>query len=263
MSAPWRSTKVTVRPKAEVVAQKHLVACPLTLAGRRLILAAGLGNSAMTDHSHELAHKGDASLDRLLFFSDGVFAIAITLLSIELHPPHDWDGSLAMLVRQGWPMLMAFAVSFAVIGVFWNSHRRIFLNMTRYTSGVFWLNLGQLACIALMPFATSLTYQLGAGVEKFFIYLGLVTATGLIQGFMYGYGVFIADVIRPRAHWMRRLSVFLTVSFTPGAACGLSLLAFSGGSAFVLVGLAATVAFLVGFGIFTGRRYPLIPQTSV
>jgi len=211
----------------------------------------------MTDHSHEdLAHKGDPSLDRMLFFSDGVFAIAITLLSIELHPPHGWDGSLGMLVGEGWPMLMAFAVSFAVIGVFWNSHRRIFLNMTRFTAGVFWLNLALLAGIALMPFATSLTYQLGAGGGKFLIYLGLVAAVGMIQGLMYGYGAFLSDVIQPRLHWMRRVSVFLTVSLIPGAACGLSLLAFAGASPLVLFGLAAVIAFLIGLGIFTRRRYP-------
>jgi len=209
----------------------------------------------MTDHTHDLAHKGDPSLDRLLFFSDGVFAIAITLLSIELHPPHGWNGSLAMLIREDWPMLMAFAVSFAVIGVFWNSHRRIFLNMTRFTSGVFWLNLLLLACIALMPFATSLTYQLGAGGEKFAIYLGLVAVAGVCQGLIYGYASFVADVMRPKIHPMRRLSVFLTIALIPGAACGLSLLAFTGGTAPILAGLAALLVFLIGFGIFTGRRY--------
>jgi len=92
----------------------------------------------MTDHAHsDLAHKGDPSLDRMLFFSDGVFAIAITLLSIELHPPHDWDSTFAGLIRESWPMLSAFALSFLVIGVFWNAHRRLFLRMTRFTNGVF------------------------------------------------------------------------------------------------------------------------------
>ena len=209
----------------------------------------------MTDHSHEPTPKGDPSLERMLFFSDGVFAIAITLLSIELHPPHGWDGTLAMLIREDWAMLMAFAVSFAVIGVFWNSHRRIFLSMTRFTSGVFWLNLLLLACIALMPFATGLTYQLGAGIEKFSIYLGLVAFTGVVQGLMYAYGAFVADVVRPRLPFMRRLSVFLTISLMPGAACGLSLLAFTGGDLPVLVGMAALLVFLIAFGIFTGRRY--------
>ena len=150
----------------------------------------------MTDHSHaELAHKGDPSLDRLLFFSDGVFAIAITLLSIELHPPHNWDGSATMLWREGWPMFASFALSFLVIGIFWNAHRRLFRQMVRYTQGVFLLNLLLLAGIALMPFATSLMWRPTERPDGFFLYIGLVSAIGLTQGLTYGYAAFAADAI--------------------------------------------------------------------
>lgn len=67
--------------------------------------------------------KGDHSLERLLLFSDGVFAIAITLLAIELHVPEGWNGRWASLWAERWPMFTAFALSFAIIGVFWNTHR--------------------------------------------------------------------------------------------------------------------------------------------
>lgn len=215
----------------------------------------------MTDHSHsDLAHKGDPGLDRLLFFSDGVFAIAITLLSIELHAPHDWDGTAAMLWREGWAMFLSFGLSFAVIGVFWNAHRRLFQQMVRYTQGVFVLNLLLLAGIALMPFATNLLWHPGHLLDRFIIYVSLVCFIGAMQGLTYGYAVFVADAMRPRLPWPRRLSTMLLQTFMPGTTCGLSLaitfLAMGMGSVALVVVLAVVLAGLIGFMVYTGRRYP-------
>jgi uncharacterized membrane protein len=210
----------------------------------------------MTDHSHEaLAHKGDPSLDRLLFFSDGVFAIAITLLAIELHPPHGWDGRAATLVRESWPMLAAFALSFAVVGVFWNSHRRLFLGMERFAAGVFVLNLFVLGGIALMPFATVLMYTPPVTVETFGLYLGLVSLIGLFNGLTYGYAAFVADVVRPRLHPVRRLSIMLVQTFMPGVCCGASLAFFAHGPVWLGGGLALTAVGLIAFISWTGRRF--------
>ena len=215
----------------------------------------------MTDHSHvDLAHKGDPSLDRLLFFSDGVFAIAITLLSIELHVPHEWDGSAAMLWREGWPMFSSFALSFLVVGIFWNAHRRLFQQMVRFTHGVFLLNLLLLAGVALMPFATSLMWQRAHSADGFLIYIGLVSMIGLAQGLTYGYAAFVADAMRPRLPWPRRLSLTLTQALMPSVSCGLSLaITFTilgQGSVLLIIALAAVLAGLIAFMRFTGRRYP-------
>ncbi|NJC42184.1 putative membrane protein [Brevundimonas alba] len=210
----------------------------------------------MTDHTHaDLAHKGDPSLDRLLFFSDGVFAIAITLLAIELHVPHGWDGTAATLLREGWPMLAAFVLSFGVVGIFWNTHRRLFLGMERFTMGVFVLNLAVLAGIALMPFATVLMYSPPVTPETFAIYLGLVSAIGLFNGMTYGYAAFVADVVRPRLHPMRRLSVMLMQTLMPGACCGASLALFSNTPVWITGGLALIAVGLTAFIIWTKRRY--------
>lgn len=178
----------------------------------------------MTDHLEAGGHKGDVSLDRLLFFSDGVFAIAITLLSIELHAPEGWNGTLVDLWARGWRMFSAFAVSFAVVGIFWNTHRRIFSTMTRYDIGVFVLNLLLLGAIVLMPFVSSLLYA-GAGPGPFFIYIGLVSVAGVLQGLVYGYAAFVADLLRPRLPWPRRMMSFLTIAVLPGAYCALTLFA--------------------------------------
>lgn len=210
----------------------------------------------MTDHIQtELAHKADPGLDRLLFFSDGVFAIAITLLAIELHVPEGWDGRWATLWGARWPMFAAFGLSFLIIGVFWNAHRRLFLNMARFTHGVFALNLGLLAGIALMPFATGLLYEQPRGGEGFAIYLLLVVALGLMQGAAYGYAAFVADAIRPRQHWILRLSAMAMQALMPGVACGLSLFLFGHGPAAWTAALALALVGLVVFRIVAVRRY--------
>lgn len=107
-----------------------------------------------------MARKGgtDHALERLVFFSDAVFAIAITLLVIEIHPPHlhrgapDWEHvrALAQLV----PNFTGFAISFAVIGMFWMGHHRSFALAARYDSRVLGWNMCLLATIAFMPFVT-------------------------------------------------------------------------------------------------------------
>ena len=68
-------------------------------------------------------------LHRLILFSDAVFAIAITLLAIEIHPPHHWEG-IADLFAQMSDKLIAYVVSFAVIGICWISHRRVHARLT-------------------------------------------------------------------------------------------------------------------------------------
>lgn len=205
-------------------------------------------------------HLKDNSLDRLLFFSDGVFAIAITLLSIELHVPHPWDGTFGGLMDARWEMLGAFAISFAVIGILWNSHRRCFLRMTRFTSGVFVLNLMVLVGIALMPFATQLLYANGRTGQAFLIYLSLVSLTGVAQGLTYGYAAFVADVILPRQHTVLRVSAFLMQMLMPGLCCGLTLLAFGRTSVWVVISVALALGLLVGFRVFAARRFgPVVP----
>ena len=105
------------------------------------------------------AVKTDHALERMVFFSDAVFAIAITLLVIELHAPHFPRGTndivhiqaLANLI----PNLVGFAISFAVIGMFWMGHHRAFSLAAHYSPRVLGWNLTLLGLIAFMPFATA------------------------------------------------------------------------------------------------------------
>jgi uncharacterized membrane protein len=89
-------------------------------------------------------------------FSDGVFAIVITLLVIELRPPElDGDESLASALWDMWPGYAAYFVSFAIIGVMWLNHHRM-LDPVRVVDGpLLVLNLHLLLWTALIPFPTA------------------------------------------------------------------------------------------------------------
>ena len=105
------------------------------------------------------AGKTDHALERLVFFSDAVFAIAITLLVIEIHPPHVERGArdlvhvaaLANLV----PTFVGYFISFWVIGMFWMGHHRAFALAAHYAPRILMWNMALLSIIAFMPFATA------------------------------------------------------------------------------------------------------------
>ena len=101
----------------------------------------------------------DQALHRLILFSDAVFAIAITLLVIEIHAPHLPEGSpdraYWIALARLWPNLLGFAVSFAVIGLFWMGHHRAFALAGRYSPKVLPWNMALLGTIAFMPFVTA------------------------------------------------------------------------------------------------------------
>jgi uncharacterized membrane protein len=108
---------------------------------------------------------GQVGLERLVFFSDAVFAIVITLLVLpltaEIELP-EATGSLAPHVIEQWPQVLSFVVSFLVIGQFWIAHHAMFGHVTRFDHGLIWLNLIGLLTISFMPFPTAV---LGARVE--------------------------------------------------------------------------------------------------
>jgi uncharacterized membrane protein len=106
-----------------------------------------------------MATKTDHALERLVFFSDAVFAIAITLLVIEIHVPHLPKGSsdaahlqaLANLI----PSFVGYFVSFMVVGLFWMGHHRAFTLAAQYSPRILGWNMALLGVIAFMPFVTA------------------------------------------------------------------------------------------------------------
>jgi uncharacterized membrane protein len=94
---------------------------------------------------------------RLEAFSDGVFAIAITLLVLELHSPELEEGQrLWPALLDEWPQFAAYLTSFAILGIMWVNHHSMFRQIQRADRGLMFLNLLLLLWTTLLPFPTSL-----------------------------------------------------------------------------------------------------------
>jgi uncharacterized membrane protein len=94
--------------------------------------------------------------NRLEAFSDGVFAIVMTLLVIEIRPPEvEEGGSLGQALWDLWPNYAGYLVSFLVIGMMWLNHHRIFEQVRAVDSPLLLLNLILLLWTALLPFPTA------------------------------------------------------------------------------------------------------------
>ena len=126
------------------------------------------------EESPEFLHnRKEFQLDRLISFSDAVFAIAITLLVIEIRVPELKDPSVNELftaLRERILGFLAFVLSFFVIGQFWISHHRLFGYVTSYNNGLIWLNLNMLFWIVLVPFTTGLNSRYGGMNMVWIIY---------------------------------------------------------------------------------------------
>ncbi len=93
---------------------------------------------------------------RLEAFSDGVFAIAITLLVLELHVPEVEDGELWSALRGEWPQFAAYFTSFLIIGIMWVNHHSMFRQIVRADRPLMFLNLLLLLWMAMLPFPTNM-----------------------------------------------------------------------------------------------------------
>jgi uncharacterized membrane protein len=89
---------------------------------------------------------------RLEAFSDGVIAILITIMVLELKPPH--EPSFAALSEQ-YPLYLSYALSFINIGIYWNNHHHLFHGVKHISGAVMWANLHLLFWLSLMSFATA------------------------------------------------------------------------------------------------------------
>jgi uncharacterized membrane protein len=93
---------------------------------------------------------------RIEAFSDGVFAIAITLLILEVRLPPDDGSPLAHRLTEAWPGYVAFLISFLVIGIMWANHHSDFHLIGRATHGLVVANLLLLLCVSFVPFPTKI-----------------------------------------------------------------------------------------------------------
>ncbi len=103
----------------------------------------------------EQRHRGDRELDRIVFFSDAVFAIALTLLVLDIKVPEIPDDLVAdelpAQLLALWPKYFGYVLSFVVIISFWNIHHSIFSGISGYDRGIIWLNTIFLMFVAFVP----------------------------------------------------------------------------------------------------------------
>jgi uncharacterized membrane protein len=104
---------------------------------------------------------------RIEAFSDGMFAIAITLLILEIKVPRQEQGHLAAALMRQWPSYLAFLMSFVYIGVMWINHHRMFTHIRKSNDVLLILNLLLLLGVTVVPFPTAvLAEHLGGPDQK-------------------------------------------------------------------------------------------------
>ena len=132
----------------------------------------------------------DYALERLIMLSDGVFAIAITLLALELRPPEDWDHTLVSLASLMWRQGVAFLLSFVIVAGFWIAHRKMFGRFKSADMGQTVLNLVMLCLITLVPVANNMAFEGGPTGGGFILYWATFSLLGFSNAAIWAYAAF-------------------------------------------------------------------------
>ena len=134
-------------------------------------------------YQDESEHQ-ERALDRLLALSDGVFAFAITLLSLDLVLPvvqSATNATLAAALANDFGTFQNFIMSFLVVGLYWANHSRTFRYVTRVDPRLVWINLLLLLFIVLVPFATKVLDEYGY-LQVAVAFYALVNAAAGLMG---------------------------------------------------------------------------------
>lgn len=138
--------------------------------------------------SGEGLHEDEQGLERIVFFSDAVFAIAITLLALEIRlpslPESAGNGELLVALVTLWPRYLSYTISFLAIGMMWMAHHRTFRHICRYDERLMLLNILFLLLIGFLPFPTAVIGEFGNRVGTIF-YAGAMGAAGLLFAFLW------------------------------------------------------------------------------
>ncbi len=149
--------------------------------------------TAMSTQLHSEIKK-EFQLERLILFSDAVFAIAITLLAIEIKIPElnrhtVTDEQLQHELGELIPRFIGFFISFMIIGLYWTIHHRMFGYVVNYTSRLLWLNLIFLMAVVLMPFSSAFysVYILRLLITPAILYVVNIVFLGVMNFIMWIY----------------------------------------------------------------------------
>lgn len=131
------------------------------------------------------------TIPRLTSFSDGVFAIAVTLLVFGLKVPHltggDIHSKLPQAILQMLPGFTTYMLTFLVIAILWTFHHRMLNLVNRIDTGFLWLNILYLLAISFLPFPAALFGTYPSEAISFIFYIGSLSFAGVLATFMLGY----------------------------------------------------------------------------
>jgi TMEM175 potassium channel family protein len=134
--------------------------------------------------------KKEFQLERMVLFSDAVFAIVITLMAIEIKIPESevlTDANLPEVLSHLLPTLLAYIVSFGFIGSIWYQHLKMFSLLKDFDSGLVFRNMLLLFFIGLFPFSATLISRSHGQMGPFFIYLCVILFCVIAQYILYYY----------------------------------------------------------------------------
>jgi uncharacterized membrane protein len=203
----------------------------------------------MNDHTENTT----LSFERILFFSDAVFAIVITLLVLELRVPHlegesITEGNIRRELLGLTPKFLGFVYSFLIVGLMWVEHHRIFRFIGHFDLGLIWRNLLFLLFVAFVPFPTALFSEYFRSQTAFDLYVLSFAMAALAKIWIWSYAVsHRADLLVPDIddETVRRISRrSWAVPIVCALAIGLSFLAVGfGGLCFLLIPLVARLLY--------------------
>jgi len=130
--------------------------------------------------------EGREGAKRVEAFSDGVIAIVITIMVLELRAPA--EAGLGHLWHL-WPVLTAYVLSYAYVAVYWVNHHRMFHHATHVTNGLLWANIALLFALSLVPFATAYLGEHHFSRDATLLYMGVM----MLPSFAY---IWLQTVIR-------------------------------------------------------------------
>jgi len=191
---------------------------------------------SQSEHDPSAHRTEDPSLSRISSFSDGVFAIAITLLILAIRIPHptdaDADEGLFTLLTREWRSYLAFVLSFMTVGINWANHRVMFKIFVRANHGLIWLNLFYLMVgVVFIPVPTAI---LGAWlgdpknqVVAAMFYGAVATVGAVLFVLLWWYGAYVARLTSPELSARQRRAITISWAPAPFVLATLTAIAFA------------------------------------
>jgi uncharacterized membrane protein len=137
-------------------------------------------------------------IDRVVFFSDAVFAIAMTVLALSLRlPSTTTDHGVAQALQDALPSIYSYVLSFVIISLFWLAHHRMFHYICRVDAALLVLNLATLGLVAFVPFPTSVLGDHNGSTAAVVFYASTMVALGGLASALWAYAAHDHRLVKP------------------------------------------------------------------